>query len=122
MACAVDAASFADLRIGDTYVELRISDQCGAAWARISHSTVGDRVLVVDQDGRTETATVPDGAATAQYVHTRMIAAGRHSYVRACVQPHDGERQCTPWGADHVVPVPPPAHPPSPSLYPSRAP
>jgi hypothetical protein len=116
MACAIDAASFADLRLGHTYVELRISDQCGAAWARVSHPAVGDRVLVVDQDGRSEAVTIPDDAATEQYVPTRMIAADRHSHVRACVESGDGERQCTPWGASRPVPVPPPTRPPSPSV------
>lgn len=100
-----------DLELGTTYLELRISDRCGAARARISHSVVGDRVSVVDQDGCVETAAVPDNAATAQYLDTRMIAAAQHAQVRACVQPRGGERQCTPWGANQPVPVPPPAHP-----------
>jgi hypothetical protein len=109
MACSVDAASFADLRVGNAYVEVRISDQCGAAWTRVSHSHVGDRVLVLDQHGRTETVTIADDASAAQYVHTRMLAAPRHSDVRACLESPDRERRCTPWAADQPVPVP--AHP-----------
>jgi Protein of unknown function (DUF2690)/Helix-turn-helix domain len=120
MACAIDAASYAKLRVAATYLELRISDQCRAAWARVSHSTVGERVLVMDTDGRTEAVTVPDDAATARYVHTPMITADRHSQVRACVEPRGGVRQCTPWGASSPGSVPPAAHPPASPLSSAR--
>jgi len=105
-ACDVDAVSFAGLQVGPAYLELRISGQCGAAWARISHSAVGDRVLVIDHDDRTETATVVDDAFTEQYVSTPMIAADRHSQVRACME-RNGKRRCTLWGTSSPVPVPP---------------
>jgi hypothetical protein len=109
--CGVDAVTFADLRVGRLYLELRISDQCQAGWARISQSMVGDEVLVLDRSGRTQTATVPDQAATGQYVYTPMVAAARHSQVRACLQPRTGVRRCTGWGADLPVPVVPPGVP-----------
>lgn len=47
-----------------------------------SHSTVADRVLVVDQAGRTETTTIGHDASTGQDAHTRIIAADRHPHVR----------------------------------------
>jgi hypothetical protein len=106
MACDIDTASYADLRVGQAYLELRISDQCGAAWARVSRSTVGDQVLVADQGGRSETTTVGNAASTGQYVPTSMIAVDRHSQARACLE-HGGERRCTPWGTNGPVPVPP---------------
>ncbi|MTD54316.1 helix-turn-helix domain-containing protein [Amycolatopsis pithecellobii] len=97
MACGVDAASFAGLQVDTTYLELRISDQCAAAWARVSHAALGDEVSVADRDGRTETITVSDPAAIGQYLPTPMIAADRHSRVRACLM-RGGERRCTDWG------------------------
>ncbi|WP_433087295.1 helix-turn-helix domain-containing protein [Dactylosporangium sp. CA-052675] len=114
MACDVDAASFADLQVGPAYVELRISDRCAAAWARISHSALGDQVQVVAQDGRAEALTVSDTASTDRYLPTRMIPIDRHSHVRACIQPASGTRHCSPWGTDHPVPVPPRTHTASP--------
>ncbi|ATY16971.1 XRE family transcriptional regulator (plasmid) [Amycolatopsis sp. AA4] len=96
-ACDVDAATYADLRVGRAYLELRISDQCGAAWARVSASAVGDRIEVADTDGRSERAAVGDAASAGQYVPTLMIAADRHSQVRACLE-HGGQLRCTPWG------------------------
>jgi hypothetical protein len=108
MACDIDTASYADLRVGQTYLELRISDQCGAAWARISHSAVGDQLQVADQDGRTESVTVVDAASAWQFIPTLMIAVDRHSQARACLK-HSGERRCTPWGTSSPVPIEPTA-------------
>ncbi|MEV6925147.1 helix-turn-helix domain-containing protein [Dactylosporangium sp. NPDC051485] len=115
MACDIDAVSYAALRAGDAYVELRISDRCGAAWARVSHSTVGDEVLVLDQNGHSQAATVRDAASTGRYLPTLMVPADRHSRVRACLQQPGGRRQCTPWGAERPVPPPPPASRAAPS-------
>jgi hypothetical protein len=103
MACGVDAATFADLQVDGAYLELRISDRCGAAWARVSHATAGDRLQVLDQNGQSQATTVPEASA-GQYVASPMISAGRHSQVRACVQRSDGERRCTPWGGNRPVP------------------
>lgn len=114
MACGIDAASFADLQIGDSYLELRISDLCGAAWARLYRSAVGDRVLVTDRAGHSQAVSVADPAAAEQYVPTPMLGAARHSAVRACVERPGDTRRCTPWGAPHPVPVPPVTAPPSP--------
>lgn len=97
--CGGDAATFASLWIGRLSLELRISAQCQAGWARISESVVGDEVMVIDRTGRTETAVVRDEASTGQYVDTPMLAVARHSDVRACLQPPTGARRCTGWGA-----------------------
>ncbi|HSV64701.1 MAG TPA: DUF2690 domain-containing protein [Mycobacteriales bacterium] len=97
-ACAVDATSSAELRVGNADLELRTSDQCAAAWARVSHATAGTQVQVVDQDGRTETVTIA-GTAAEGYVHTPMIPADRHVPMRACLKPFHGNLHCTPWRA-----------------------
>ncbi|MTD57179.1 helix-turn-helix domain-containing protein [Amycolatopsis pithecellobii] len=106
MACGLDAASFADLQVDGTYLELRISDQCQAAWARVSHTAIGDRVSVVDERGQAETISVSDPTVPDTYLPTRMIAADQHSHVRACLERTE-ERHCTPWGSGHPVHVPP---------------
>ncbi|MFF7889299.1 DUF2690 domain-containing protein [Streptomyces sp. NPDC020794] len=106
MACDVDAASYADLRIGLSHVELRMSPNCAAAWARISYSSVGDRVTVQDRAGRGETATVIDEASTEQYVVTHMLPVHSPTQVRACWKPRAGGSRCTPWGRTPQTPAP----------------
>lgn len=98
MACDVDAASYAELKAGLTLVELVMSRNCAAAWARISYSSVGDRVKVQDRAGPEETATVVDRATTDRYVVTPMLPAGPSARVRACWEPRSGVRRCTTWG------------------------
>ncbi|GDY30125.1 helix-turn-helix domain-containing protein [Gandjariella thermophila] len=115
MACAVDAASFAVLTVGAASLHLRVSDACGAAWARAARVTPGDRVLVVARDGQSESVVIDADAAAAPYVYTRMLAAHRHSEVQACLEARDGGRRCTPWGADRPVPAPPVTAPPVPT-------
>jgi len=98
MACGVDAASYADLKIGLTHVELGVSRNCAAAWARISYSFVGDRVTVQDPPALVERATVLDPASTSRYVLTPMLPARQATQMRACWQPLTGGRHCTRWG------------------------
>lgn len=109
--CGGDAATFADLWIGRLSLELRISAQCEAGWARVSESVVGDEVMIIDRTGRTETAVVRDQASTGQYVDTPMVAVARHSDVRACLQPRTGVRRCTGWGVDLPILATPPGAP-----------
>jgi hypothetical protein len=96
MACALDALTSADLRIDHTYVELRVSHRCAAAWTRVSHTKIGDQVQVADWDDRTEAATVTRAASTGQYVSTPMVPAARGAQVRACLQRGHAARRCTP--------------------------
>jgi transcriptional regulator with XRE-family HTH domain len=108
MDCGVDAEPFAILLLGRTYLELSISDQCQAAWAQVSHSELGDQVEVIDRNSRTERATVVDEPSAVGFIRSPMIAAPRHSLVRACLVSRTGARQCTPWGAALAVPAPQP--------------
>jgi transcriptional regulator with XRE-family HTH domain len=98
MACDIDASSYAEFRIGLSHVELRVSRNCSAAWARLSYSSVGDRVRVEDRTGPAETATVVGQGATEGYVVTRMLPAGSPTRLRACWELRTGGRRCTPWG------------------------
>ncbi|OIJ85226.1 helix-turn-helix domain-containing protein [Streptomyces colonosanans] len=98
MACDVDAASYTDLKIGLTHVELVVSRNCAAAWARISYSSVGDRVKVQDRAGPVETATVVDQGSTDTYVVTPMLPAPSLTRIRACWEPRSAGPHCTTWG------------------------
>ncbi|MFF0629528.1 DUF2690 domain-containing protein [Streptomyces sp. NPDC004296] len=98
MACDVDAASYAAVKTGPSRVEVRMSRNCAAAWARISYSSVGDHVSVQTRSGTVEMITITDDRTTDQYVVTHMVPASSPTQVRACWEPHSGGRQCTPWG------------------------
>ena len=69
-------------------LEIRYSPRCGAAWARIGRTRVGDRVEVaVEPGGHTRGAEVADVYDTEGYLYTPMVAAdGRHR-VRGCLVP-----------------------------------
>jgi len=114
MGCAADAASFANLRVDMSGLELRISDQCAAGWARFAPSAVGDQVFVEDRDGHREVMAVPDAVAASGFVVSPMIGAARHSAVRACMRLRNGDTRCTPWGAERSVPVLPALQPTNP--------
>jgi hypothetical protein len=98
MACGVDAATYAEARIGVTLVELRISRLCQAGWARVSHSRVGDRVLVETHDHWTQIATVRTPAEGGQYLPTRMLPEDAPSDLHACLERGHAAPVCTPWG------------------------
>ncbi|WP_106433048.1 DUF2690 domain-containing protein [Streptantibioticus cattleyicolor] len=98
MACDVDAASYAAVKTGPSRVEVRVSRNCAAAWARISYSSVGDHVSVRTRSGAAETVAVTDDRTTDQDVVTHMVPASSPTQVRACWEPRSGGRQCTPWG------------------------
>jgi hypothetical protein len=114
MACSVDAASYAQLRVAGAWLELRISDECRAGWARVAHAAAGEQVQVASQDGSTRSATIQGSAGTDQFLSTRMVGAGQHAELRACLIARDGvHRWCTPPGAERRVSVPAPADRPA---------
>ncbi|GAB1332237.1 helix-turn-helix domain-containing protein [Streptomyces sennicomposti] len=100
MACDIDATSAAGLQIGRSRLDLRVSRNCAAAWARLSYSSVGDRVRVEDRVGAAETVTVVDQESTDQYVVTPMLSARSPAQMRACWEPRGGGRRCTSWGPE----------------------
>ncbi|MEZ3182575.1 XRE family transcriptional regulator [Streptomyces pimonensis] len=77
------------------HVELRYSKECGASWARMWGTRVGDRVDVT-VGGPTWKVRTVDRFDAKTYVYTRMTAARPGSTVRACFRPAaaDGEREC----------------------------
>lgn len=77
------------------HVELRYSEKCGASWARMWGTRIGDR-LEVTAGGPTHDVRIRDKGDTETYVYTEMTAAHSGSSVRACFRPAsaDDEREC----------------------------
>ncbi|MFC8075377.1 DUF2690 domain-containing protein [Streptomyces sp. NPDC057307] len=77
------------------HMELRYSEKCGAGWALVWGTRIGDR-LEVRAAGPTHDVRIRDTTDTESYVSTDMTAARPGSTVRACFRPasKDGEREC----------------------------
>ncbi|MEV0578604.1 DUF2690 domain-containing protein [Streptomyces sp. NPDC050392] len=77
------------------HVELRHSKKCGASWARIWGTEIGDRVDVT-ADGPTHDVRISNKEDAATFVYTEMTEVSPGSIVRACFRPGtaDGEREC----------------------------
>ncbi|WP_426365656.1 DUF2690 domain-containing protein [Streptomyces sp. E-08] len=91
------ATTVASTRVGSALVELRYSDTCAAAWARITGAAPGDTVTVeVAGADRGATVTVGDGSAPAGTdAYTPMLAAASGADARACGTLADGREGCT---------------------------
>ncbi|MEU6672209.1 DUF2690 domain-containing protein [Streptomyces sp. NPDC046727] len=116
--CSGDAWTSALVRVDGVYVELRYSDACRAAWARISWGRPGDVAEVVPAHGRHMRERVHYDTD----VFTAMVPAFDPAGVKACTQLRSGRHGCTtPGGRRHLLepPEPPvtgsPASPPRPS-------
>lgn len=108
--CGGDAWTSAMTKVQQVYVELRYSDACRAAWARISWGRPGDIARVVG----------PGSSAHQNKVHydtdtySAMLAAPTPSAVRACAVLTSGRHGCTGPGGSQRLTEPP--NPPVPSL------
>ncbi|MEU3899482.1 DUF2690 domain-containing protein [Streptomyces sp. NPDC045251] len=77
-------------------LELRYSEKCGAGWARMWGTDVGDR-LEVTAGGPTRRAEIADAVDAESYVYTVMTEVPPGAVLRACFRPAaaaDGEREC----------------------------
>ncbi|MEV0634372.1 DUF2690 domain-containing protein [Streptomyces sp. NPDC050619] len=75
-------------------MELRYSEACGAGWARMWGTRIGDRIQV-SADGRTHGAEVSDEIDAEAYVYTAMLAIRPGTVLRACFRAAaGGEREC----------------------------
>src|SRR5690606_19967724 len=77
-------------------VELRYSGECGAGWARMYATRVGDG-LTVTAGGPTRRARIADEVDAAAYVYTAMTTARPGTVLRACFRPAaaaDSRREC----------------------------
>ncbi|MGW2655467.1 DUF2690 domain-containing protein [Streptomyces sp. NPDC001478] len=84
------ARTLSTATVGSRLIEVRYSEPCGAAWARITQGAPGDTVEI------TAGAKGQKGAVdTAAEVYTPMVAAKRPADVRACATLATGTRGCT---------------------------
>ncbi|GHJ93214.1 hypothetical protein SNE510_27330 [Streptomyces sp. NE5-10] len=93
MGCGGPLATTVDrMRLGGALVEVRHSEVCAAAWARISGGAPGDEVSV--QAGTAiQVANVLEGGDSGAY--TAMIPVPSGSAARACAALSGGEDGCT---------------------------
>ncbi|MDT0439344.1 MULTISPECIES: helix-turn-helix domain-containing protein [Streptomyces] len=91
--CAQQPVTLADRHTaGGAWVELRYSVECGASWARMWGTAIGDR-LVVTPGGRTVRVGTRTQADTYVYTHMTLTVPG--TPVRACFRAVDGtDREC----------------------------
>ncbi|MFF8805836.1 DUF2690 domain-containing protein [Streptomyces omiyaensis] len=98
MDCHWDASTVRETWLRGLQVQLRYSKACQAVWGRIENGTVGDRVVIDDQHGRSEEATIRVGTDT----YTRMLAVSATTgpeTVRICgVIKVDRRAECDPLG------------------------
>ncbi|MBT3149782.1 DUF2690 domain-containing protein [Streptomyces sp. CHD11] len=96
MVCGVAPDTLATYRTATgAHVELRHSRECGASWARMWGTRIGDRVDV-EAGGPVREVRAVDRIDTETYVYTEMTAARPGSVVRSCFLPASaaGEREC----------------------------
>ncbi|MEV0171031.1 DUF2690 domain-containing protein [Streptomyces sp. NPDC050803] len=96
MGCGRGPATLAEYRTASgARLELRYNKACGASWARMWGTRVGDR-LEVTAGGPTRAARIRDDVDAESYVYTPMTAARPGATVRACFEPGaaDGRREC----------------------------
>ncbi|MFB8774962.1 DUF2690 domain-containing protein [Streptomyces broussonetiae] len=96
MVCAVDADTLTTYRTTTgAHVELRYSAGCGASWARMWGTRIGDRTHITVGGPPREARTV-DEVDAQTYVYTLMATARPGSVVHSCFRPAaaDAEREC----------------------------
>ncbi|MBB4891769.1 transcriptional regulator with XRE-family HTH domain [Streptomyces olivoverticillatus] len=79
--------------VGTSYLEVRYSKVCGAAWARITQAAAGDtlRISAGGAGAAAQSGRVGQGADG----HTRMIAVGAPEQASACATLTSGRKGCT---------------------------
>lgn len=87
MYCAASPATLTTrhLRSG-AWLEVRYSKVCGASWARMWGTRVGDR-LSVTAGGPVRAAEVGDGVDADAFVHTPMTVTPPGTALRICFDP-----------------------------------
>ncbi|MFD3735992.1 DUF2690 domain-containing protein [Streptomyces sp. NPDC058632] len=78
--------------VGTTFVEVRYSEACGAAWGRITQAAQGDTVEITGGKGK-QSDSITEVGDTVTY--TPMMAVGKAADAKACVVLASGEEGCT---------------------------
>ena len=103
MVCAAGPDSVASHHTATgAWMELRHSKECGASWARMWGTRIGDRIEMTTVDGRKSrsshsgrSAEVENDVDAESYVYTLMTATRPGTVVRACFRPAaGGEKEC----------------------------
>ncbi|MFE9172509.1 helix-turn-helix domain-containing protein [Streptomyces kebangsaanensis] len=90
--CAVGLDTLASYRTTTgAWMELRYHEGCGAGWARMWRTRIGDR-LDMTAGGPTRSAEVRDDIDADSYVYTPMTAAHPGAVLHACLRPAKGGR------------------------------
>ncbi|MFJ8446931.1 helix-turn-helix domain-containing protein [[Kitasatospora] papulosa] len=84
------ADTVARATVGGTLVEVRWSETCGAAWARLTRASAGDTVRITAGSSEQEGAVGAEADA-----YTPMVAADEASDARACATLASGATGCT---------------------------
>lgn len=88
--CSQDAVTaYIGRKYGAT-VELRYSPHCRAAWAKMSNTSPGDRILITHKKGNTEEYRQRSGLDA----HTRMVPVIRPEDAQACAHIQDRGTVC----------------------------
>ncbi|MBI0297822.1 XRE family transcriptional regulator [Streptomyces sp. PRKS01-29] len=100
MGCGTGATTTADVTVGTAYVEVRYSETCKAAWARITRAAPGDVIQVKAPGADGGAARSRSGRAGADGdAYTKMIPVDSAEGATACATLTGGTRACTAPGA-----------------------
>ncbi|MGI5195360.1 XRE family transcriptional regulator [Streptomyces sp. CA-288835] len=92
MGCGGELATTTDsVSVGTALIEVRYSETCGAAWARITQAAVGDEVQISTAGAAEQTGRVKVDTDT----YTPMVAVKDEADVKACATLASGEEGCT---------------------------
>ncbi|MFJ6613104.1 DUF2690 domain-containing protein [Streptomyces sp. NPDC091289] len=84
------ARTVASAVVGGSKVEVRYSEVCSAAWARLTEAAVGDTVRITGADGGQDGEVMGDTDA-----YTPMVAVKKAADAKACATLTSGTKGCT---------------------------
>ncbi|MFD7751467.1 DUF2690 domain-containing protein [Streptomyces sp. NPDC059757] len=87
------ARTAASVTVGGSLVEVRYSETCAAAWARVTRATPGDTVRITAGGAAGQHGAVDAGTDTDAY--TPMVAVDKAADARACATLASGTKGCT---------------------------
>ncbi|WP_445515122.1 DUF2690 domain-containing protein [Streptomyces sp. NEAU-174] len=100
MGCGAAATTTADVTVGTAYVEVRYSETCKAAWARVARAAPGDVIQVKAPGANGGAARSQRGRVGADGdAYTKMIPVDSAARATACATLGGGTRACTSPGA-----------------------
>ncbi|NBM20226.1 XRE family transcriptional regulator [Streptomyces sp. GC420] len=96
MGCGGELArTVANATVGTAVVEVRYSETCGAAWARVTQAAAGDKVTIATAGSKTGAQQDAVDAGTDTDAYTPMLAVADPADAEACVALATGEKGCT---------------------------